>query len=139
MALPAVDVEPRSRNVPGSCPGTLSAWTSVIAPGAFAAYHASSAVVQAFDDFWQFFTLIEQALPRTCSADVKLVIKQVDSVLDKGFAKEIDAIKEDFGLETLEDNADFAWYLLRPIIEWASNETAVYEFCDYIETGQEPS
>ncbi|KAL4403471.1 serine carboxypeptidase S28 [Colletotrichum abscissum] len=121
------------------CTGTLSAWTSVIAPGVFAAYHASSAVVQAFDDFWQFFTPIEQALPRTCSADVKLVIKQVDSVLDKGFAKEIDAIKEDFGLETLEDNADFAWYLLRPIIEWASNETAVYEFCDYIETGQEPS
>ncbi|KAK1522032.1 serine carboxypeptidase S28 [Colletotrichum costaricense] len=118
----------------GSYPGALSAWTSVIAPGTFAAYHASSAVVQAIDDFWQFFTPIEQALPRACSADVKLVIKQVDSVLDKGSAKEIDAMKEEFGLETLEDNADFAWYLLRPIIEWASNETAVYEFCDYIET-----
>lgn len=118
----------------GSYPGALAAWTSVIAPGTFAAYHASSAVVEAIEDFWQFFTPIEQALPRNCSADVKLVIKQVDVVLDNGTAQEVAAMKKEFGLETLEDNGDFAYYLYQPLIEWARNETKVYRFCDWIET-----
>ncbi|GKT85537.1 serine-type peptidase [Colletotrichum tofieldiae] len=120
--------------VGGSYAGALAAWTSVIAPGTFAAYHASSAVVQAIEDFWQFFTPIEQALPRNCSADIKLVIKQVDTVLDNGSAEEIVAMKEEFGLETLEDHGDFAWYLQKPIIEWANDPSAVLDFCDWVET-----
>ncbi|KAF6822455.1 extracellular serine carboxypeptidase 1 [Colletotrichum plurivorum] len=118
----------------GSYPGALAAWTSVIAPGTFAAYHASSAVVQAIEDFWQFFTPIEQALPRNCSADIKLVVKKVDSILSKGDKKQVAAMKKEFGLESMTDNGDFAYILYQPVIEWASNETAVFEFCDYIET-----
>ncbi|KAK1999076.1 serine carboxypeptidase S28 [Colletotrichum falcatum] len=120
--------------VGGSYAGALAAWTSVVAPGTFAAYHASSAVVQAIEDFWQFFTPIEQALPQNCSKDIKLVIKQVDHVLDNGTAQEIDAMKQKFGLDTLGDNADFAWYLQKPIIAWASHPGQVFEFCDWIET-----
>ncbi|KAK6220315.1 serine carboxypeptidase S28 [Colletotrichum tabaci] len=118
----------------GSYAGALAAWTSVIAPGTFAAYHASSAVVQAIEDFWQFFTPIEQALPRNCSADIKLVIKEVDAVLDRGSDAEILAMKEEFGLETLEDHGDFAYYLQKPVIAWTDSEKVVLDFCDWIET-----
>ncbi|KAF9881706.1 hypothetical protein CkaCkLH20_00852 [Colletotrichum karsti] len=118
----------------GSYPGALAAWQSVITPGVFAAHHASSAVVQAIEDFWQFFTPIEQALPRNCSADVKLVVKKVDSILDKGDKKKIAAMKNDFGLASLDDDGDFAKILYQPIIAWADNRTAVFEFCDYMET-----
>ncbi|KAK1598240.1 serine carboxypeptidase S28 [Colletotrichum navitas] len=120
--------------VGGSYAGALAAWTSVVAPGTFAAYHASSAVVQAIEDFWQFFTPIEQALPQNCSTDIKLVIQQVDRVLENGTAQEVDAMKQKFGLDTLGDHADFAWYLQKPIIMWAYDPNKVLEFCDWIET-----
>ncbi|OLN88192.1 putative extracellular serine carboxypeptidase 1 [Colletotrichum chlorophyti] len=118
----------------GSYPGALAAWTSVIAPGTFAAYHASSAVVQAIEDFWQFFTPIEKALPRNCSADIKLVVNRVDEILDRGDVMEIAAMKQEFGLGQLVDHGDFAFYLRNPIIQWASNQSEVFRFCDWIET-----
>ncbi|TEA14277.1 putative extracellular serine carboxypeptidase [Colletotrichum sidae] len=119
----------------GSYPGALAAWQSVITPGVFAAHHASSAVVQAIEDFWHFFTPIEKALPSNCSTDVKRVVAMVDKVLDKGTRKEVAKMKAQFGLGSLHDDGDFAYILYQPVISWADNQTAVYEFCDYLETG----
>ncbi|KAI0394695.1 serine carboxypeptidase S28 [Xylariaceae sp. FL0594] len=116
----------------GSYSGALAAWTSRIAPGTFTAYHASSAVVQAIYDFWEYFTPIEQGLPRNCSADVRSVIEYVDGVLDSGVKADVDTLKTRFGLSALND-ADFADIISNPIIAWQSDRESVFEFCDYIE------
>ncbi|KAE9578154.1 putative extracellular serine carboxypeptidase [Colletotrichum fructicola] len=91
----------------GSYAGALPAWQSVITPGVFAAHHASSAVIHAIGDFWQFWTPVEQAMPRNFSEGVKLVIKKVDSILSRGDMQEIAAIKKEFGVALLND-VDFA-------------------------------
>ncbi|KAI1813174.1 serine carboxypeptidase S28 [Poronia punctata] len=116
----------------GSYSGALAAWTSQLDPGTFTAYHASSAVVQAIYDFWQYFTPVEQALPRNCSSDIKSVIKYIDNVFDSGNQGDIDIVKSRFGLSALND-ADFADIISNPIIEWQSDQDSVIAFCDYIE------
>ncbi|RYP67011.1 hypothetical protein DL769_005871 [Monosporascus sp. CRB-8-3] len=116
----------------GSYSGALAAWTSEIDPGTFAAYHASSAVVQAIHDFWQYFTPIEAALPRSCSSDLRAVIQYIDSVLAKGDEEEITQLKTRFGLESLND-ADFADVLADPLTEFQSDKSITMAFCDHIE------
>ncbi|KAH0437363.1 serine peptidase [Colletotrichum camelliae] len=110
----------------GSYAGALAAWQSVITPGVFAAHHASYAVVHAIEDFWQFWTLIEQAMPRTCSYGVKLVIDKVDSILSKGDTQEIAAMKNEFGVASLDD-FDFA---RMPIKVLPDDFYDVSEFCN---------
>jgi hypothetical protein len=117
----------------GSYPGALAAWTQQIEPGVFWAYHASSAVVEAIEDFWTYYVPVEAALPRNCSADIKLVINFIDSVLASNNKTEVQALKKMFGIPNL-NNADFAALIAQPIAQWQSNTTLVYNFCDYIET-----
>ncbi|RYP91354.1 hypothetical protein DL770_002494 [Monosporascus sp. CRB-9-2] len=116
----------------GSYGGALAAWTSEIDPGTFAAYHASSAVVQAIHDFWQYFTPIEAALPRNCSSNVRAVIQYIDGVLEGGDQEEITQLKTRFGLESLND-ADFAAVLVDPLSEFQSDQSITMAFCDHLE------
>ncbi|KAL0944488.1 extracellular serine carboxypeptidase 1 [Colletotrichum truncatum] len=118
----------------GSYPGALAAWQSVMTPGVFAAHHASSAVVQAIEDFWQYFTPIEKGLPRGCAADIKLVIAKVDAELTRGDKTRIAAMKREFGLESVGDNGDFGHVLSQPIAQWQKDRDEVFKFCNYIET-----
>ncbi|TVY71366.1 putative extracellular serine carboxypeptidase [Lachnellula suecica] len=122
----------------GSCSGALSAWTASLQPGTFWAYHASSAPVQAIDDFWQYFYPIQQGMPQNCSSDVTLVIDHIDSVLTNGTGDEICALKKSFGLDALEHNDDFASALQNGLWAWQSNEfytgySNFYQFCDAVE------
>lgn len=103
-----------------------------ILPGTFTAYHASSAVVEAIYDFWEYFTPIEEALPRNCSADVKTVVQYIDGVLSSGDAGDVATLKLRFGLSALND-ADFADVVSNPLTQWQSNQDAVISFCDHIE------
>ncbi|KAI8624529.1 serine carboxypeptidase S28 [Xylariaceae sp. FL1651] len=116
----------------GSYSGALTAWTSQLDPGTFTAYHASSAVVEAIYDFWEYFDPVEEALPRNCSADVKAVIQYVDGVLSSGDDGDVSTLKTRFGLTAL-NNADFADTISNPIIAWQSDQDSVISFCDYIE------
>ncbi|KAI1147343.1 serine carboxypeptidase S28 [Nemania diffusa] len=116
----------------GSYSGALTAWTSQLDPGTFTAYHASSAVVEAIYDFWEYFTPIEEALPRNCSADVKTVVQYIDGVLSSGDAGDVATLKLRFGLSALND-ADFADVVSNPLTQWQSNQDAVISFCDHIE------
>ncbi|KAI8244819.1 putative extracellular serine carboxypeptidase [Colletotrichum sp. SAR 10_96] len=113
----------------GSYAGALAAWQSVITPGVFAAHHASSAVIHVIEDFWQFWTPIEQVMPRNCSEGVKLVIKKVDSILSKGERQEIAAMKKEFGVALLND-VDFASTLTKML---PNSFSYVSEFCNNME------
>ncbi|GAP82894.1 putative serine carboxypeptidase S28 [Rosellinia necatrix] len=117
----------------GSYSGALAAWTSQLDPGTFTAYHASSAVVEAIYDFWEYFNPIEAALPRNCSADVKSVIQYIDSVLASGDEADVTTLKTRFGLSALRD-ADFADIISNPLIAWQSDQDSVISFCDHIES-----
>jgi hypothetical protein len=68
----------------GSYPGALAGWTSIIDPGTFWAYHASSAVVEAIYDFYPYFDAVERAIPLNCSNDLKAVISYIDGVFADG-------------------------------------------------------
>lgn len=117
----------------GSYSGGLAAWTSQLDPGTFVAYHASSAVVEAIYDFWEYYTPVEEALPRNCSADIKAVIQYVDGVLESKDEADITTLKTRFGLSALND-ADFADTLSNPLVQWQSDQESVFFFCDYLES-----
>lgn len=122
----------------GSYSGALSGWVEAVDPGTFWAYHASSAVVEAVSDFWQYFAPIQEGMPQNCSADVSLVIDYVDGVLLNGTAAEKQALKEKFGLGDIEHDADFASALENGPWLWQSNQfytgySSFYQFCDYVE------
>jgi hypothetical protein len=118
----------------GSYPGALAAWTSIIDPGTFWAYHASSAVVEAIYDFHPYFDAVERAMPRNCSKDVKAVITYVDKVFASGNKQDISDLKALFGLPQLDHADDFASRIAVPLWSWQSQEENVFDFCDYIET-----
>ncbi|KAK1771687.1 serine carboxypeptidase S28-domain-containing protein [Phialemonium atrogriseum] len=125
--------------VGGSYSGALAAWTSIIDPGVFWAYHASSAVVQAIGDFHAYFDAVERAIPRNCSADVRAVVAHVDAVLAAAADDDDDdaailELKDMFGLGHLDHHDDFAAGVADPMGAWQNDPDAVFEFCDEIET-----
>ncbi|CEJ93140.1 hypothetical protein VHEMI08752 [[Torrubiella] hemipterigena] len=121
----------------GSYPGAVVAWVNKLFPGTFWAYHSSSGVVQPIADYWQYFQPIEAAMPRNCSKDLKLAIKQLDSMMDSRDAAGRTALKSKFGLGDLADD-DFASSLIDPLWSWQgtlfySHSSKLYDMCDYIE------
>ncbi|EPE10865.1 serine peptidase [Ophiostoma piceae UAMH 11346] len=122
----------------GSYAGALSAWIESVDPGTLWAYHASSAVVEAIDDFWQYFDPVRQGLPQNCSADVQLVVEHVDNILLHGSAADKQALKASFGLTGVEHDDDFASVLENGPWNWQEHDfdsgySNVYQFCDYVE------
>lgn len=119
--------------VGGSYPGALAAWTSIIDPDVFWAYHASSAVVEAIYDFYPYFEAVERAIPRNCSNDLRAVATYIDEVFEKGNKQDIYDLQAMFGLELLDHADDFAAAIAAPLWSWQSKEETVFEFCDQIE------
>ncbi|OJD29219.1 serine peptidase [Diplodia corticola] len=123
----------------GSYSGALAGWVEAVDPGTFWAYHASSAVVEAISDFWQYFAPIQAGMPPNCSADLSLVIDHVDAVLANGTAADKAALKAPFGaLASLAHDDDFASALENGPWQWQGNQfytdySTFYEFCDYVE------
>jgi len=98
----------------GSYSGALAAWVESVDPGTFWAYHASSAVVEAVGDFWQYFSPVQLGMPKNCSADVTKVIDYVDNILTTGSDEEKRLLKKKFGLEAVEHDDDFARLVMLP-------------------------
>ncbi len=77
-------------------------------------------------------------MPKNCSADVPLIIDHIDKVLTKGTAAEIHALKDMFGLASLEHNDDFAAVLPIGPYQWQGNDfytgySEFFQFCDAVE------
>ncbi|KAI6381348.1 hypothetical protein MCOR25_001279 [Pyricularia grisea] len=123
--------------VGGSYPGALAGWVDSVAPGTFWAYHASSAVVEAIDDYWRYFTEIIEGMPKNCSSDVSLVVEHIDKVLKTGSDSDKSALQTAFGLGFLKQD-DFASTLMNGPYLWQSVDFTTgysdfYKFCDYVE------
>lgn len=102
-----------------SYPGALTGWSANLAasqPEAvghtspFWAYYATSGVVEAIGDFWQYFDTVRQATAQNCSTDLINVIQYVDNILQHGTSAQKAALKTPFMLQDLDD-ADFAKYV----------------------------
>ena len=119
--------------VGGSYSGSLAAWTEITAPGTFWAYHASSAPVQAIENFWEYFQPIQQGMPKACSDDIISVITHVDTVLTTGTEVERQALKTMFGLSTVIHDTDFARTLTLPLDLWQVGISEFMVFCEALE------
>ncbi|EKM56517.1 uncharacterized protein PHACADRAFT_183166 [Phanerochaete carnosa HHB-10118-sp] len=123
----------------GSYSGALTSWTMVNKPGVFRAGYASSAVVEAMVDFWQYFEPVRQNMPQNCSADVEAVIAHIDNVFTSGNQSQINHIKELFGLSELTHLDDVAGALRYNLWDWQSlapdtgPNSTFFEFCDALE------
>jgi hypothetical protein len=87
---------------------------------------------------WQYFYPIQQGMAQNCSTDVTLVIEHIDSVLTTGTADEIYALKDMFGLASIEHNDDFAAVLPIGPYQWQENDfytgySEFFQFCDAVE------
>jgi hypothetical protein len=125
----------------GSYSGALVTWIEAVAPGTFWAYHASSAPVQAIQNFWEYFQPIQAGMPRNCSKDISLVINHVDGILLNGTIADKNSLKALFGLATVVYDDDFAQIVESPLYSWQSGMSAFLSFCDAIEgvkPGQNP-
>ncbi|TQS36050.1 hypothetical protein Golomagni_03509 [Golovinomyces magnicellulatus] len=139
----------------GSYAGALAAWTSSTAPGTFWAYHASSAPVEAISDYnclskeltssdkkqWQYFVPIQDGMPKNCSKDISRVIDFLDDLMIHGNKSDKYAMKERFGLESVEHDDDFMSVLQNGPWSWQMNSFTTgysdfYKFCDAIENVQ---
>ena len=124
-----------------SYPGALSAWIHDLAPGTFWAYHCSSAPVETVTDFWEYYTPVEEAMPRNCSADYRRVMRYVDRVLANGTAERAQKLKTAFGFGDLRHNDDFASAITSGLGQWQGQQfysgySGFYQMCDYIEVSK---
>ncbi|KAJ7591580.1 peptidase S28 [Mycena floridula] len=123
----------------GSYSGALTSWTMVNKPGLFWAGYASSAVVEAIFNFWEYFEPVRQNMPANCSADAQKVIAHVDEVLLSENTTAIDILKASFGLSELTHLDDFAGSLRNNFWDWQSLQpksgpgARFFRFCDALE------
>ncbi|KLO08444.1 peptidase S28 [Schizopora paradoxa] len=123
----------------GSYSGALTSWTMVNKPDVFFAGYASSAVVEAITDFWQYFDPIRQFMPQNCSADVQAVISHIDDVFTHGTPAQIQTIKDNFGLGIMTHLDDVAGALRNNLWDWQSLSVTsgphaqFFNFCDALE------
>ncbi|EPQ64563.1 Bgt-2013 [Blumeria graminis f. sp. tritici] len=122
----------------GSYAGALAAWTSILEPDTFWAYHASSAPVEVIEDYWEYFTPVQEGMQKNCSSDISRVVDYLDDLLVHGNASEKYAIKQKFGMESLQHDDDFMSMLENGPWLWQSNTftsgySGFFKFCDAIE------
>ncbi|KIH92084.1 serine-type peptidase [Sporothrix brasiliensis 5110] len=134
----------------GSYAGALAGWEANLAAGQpeakdhtspFWAYYATSGVVEAIGDFWQYFEVVRQATPQNCSIDLTNVASYIDNVLQHGTNAQKLALKTSFKLQDLTDG-DFARTIsIGPLLLQSTQffstplygSSPYYQFCDYIE------
>ncbi|KAG6832185.1 hypothetical protein H0H92_004917 [Tricholoma furcatifolium] len=123
----------------GSYSGALTSWTMVDKPGLFWAGYASSAVVQAILDFWEYFEPIRLNMPANCSADVQAVIDYVDKTFTSKNTAAIQQFKQSFGLANLTHLDDVAGALRNNLWDWQALQPTTgpggqfFKFCDALE------
>ncbi|KAG5639714.1 hypothetical protein H0H81_005897 [Sphagnurus paluster] len=123
----------------GSYSGALTSWTMVNKPGLFFAGYASSGVVQAILNFWEYFEPIRLNMPSNCSADVQAVIGHIDKVFTSKDTQKINEIKESFGMSNVTHLDDVAGALRNNLWDWQSLQPTsgpnaqFYRFCDALE------
>ncbi|KAJ7246535.1 peptidase S28 [Mycena haematopus] len=125
--------------VGGSYSGALTSWTLVNKPKLFAAGYASSAVVEAILDFWQYFEPERLFMPANCSADIEAVIAHIDQVFTGHDQQAIQSIKNSFGMGDVTHLDDVAGALRNNLWDWQGLSLSIgpgaqfFNFCDALE------
>ena len=138
--------DPEGESSPGKAPwvltgcsysGALTAWIHHLNPGTFWVYHCSSAVVEVSDALWQYWNIVEEAMPRNCSADVQRVVRYMDRTFKSGNETKIQKLKARFGREMIEDPADFMTGITgvwgQQNLQFYTGYNGFHQFCDYVE------
>jgi hypothetical protein len=105
----------------------------------FWAGYSSSGVIEAVEDFWQYFEPIRRQMPQNCSADVQAVIAHIDTVFTNGSAADQQTIKNTFGLGAVKHLNDASGALRSNLWDWQSlqlstgNLGVFGQFCDALE------
>ncbi|RGB33941.1 peptidase S28 [Rhizophagus diaphanus] len=106
--------------VGGSYAGNLATWMRKKFPTLVSAAYASSAPIEAKLDFFEFDQRIAKALP--CAQNISDAFRFVyDPILLSGNETAILELKQQFGLEMLEDNKDFASAISHPTASIVQN------------------
>ncbi|PIA17008.1 peptidase S28, partial [Coemansia reversa NRRL 1564] len=103
-----IDISPKSKWVAtgGSYAATLAVWARKKYPDLIHAAYASSAPILIESDFYQYDQVVARALP--CAQSISDAVSMLDTILDSGDRALINRWKNSFGLQNLEDDADFA-------------------------------
>ncbi|KAG9018025.1 Thymus-specific serine protease [Tulasnella sp. 427] len=142
---PGSDAMAKHRMRLQSSSGILVAYCQEKHSDVFASAYASSAPVQADEDFWEYWQPVEQGMPLNCSLDLKAAIASIDDTLMDGTSHQIEQLKESFGLDSLQDD-DFGRALTYPLTTWQqlqaydfqqAGRSLFFKFCDAIETGSD--
>ncbi|KJX93226.1 serine peptidase like protein [Zymoseptoria brevis] len=120
----------------GSYAGAITGWVANVHPGTFWAYYSSSALMQAIDPYWQYFSRIQAGMPKNCSKDVSAVVDYMDDVFLHGSEQNATDLKAKFGLQYLHNDDVMAAIGMAPgmwqLGDIRDNHLFV-TWCDYIE------
>lgn len=126
-----------------SYPGALSAWTNALAPGTFWGYHSSSAPVQIKASLWEYYDIIQRAIPQNCTADMSRVIAHADGIIANGTESDKNALKTSLSLPTNWTDTQVVSALSFAVTAWQSSQlyknSSVNHLCDSLENQWEGS
>lgn len=110
----------------GSYAGARAAHMRVLYPDIVAGSIASSAVVHATISYWEYYDLIRNYTPVACRDAIENTVKTVDWMLD--FSVFTRAwVKRLFGLEGLQDDADFG-----SVLSVSSSQCPISLYFDFL-------
>ncbi|KAL1919178.1 uncharacterized protein VTP21DRAFT_2560 [Calcarisporiella thermophila] len=137
--LPKVSKKTKWAVVGGSYPGVQAAWMRQSYPDLVHAALASSAPVQAKEDFYEYDQAMSDALP--CSGDLHKVSRYVDRILESGNRGKINKIKKMFHLQNITSDADFAFAytdILAGLVQyyWPAKEDPIEQFCNSVKAAK---
>ncbi|KAG0144050.1 hypothetical protein CROQUDRAFT_660484 [Cronartium quercuum f. sp. fusiforme G11] len=102
----------------GSYAGAKAAFMMKLYPDLIWGSLASSAVVHAQVDFWQYYEPIRLHAPQHCIKPLIAITKAIDHVLMSGNRETVGMLKELFGLANVTDDRDFVNTLASPLGSW---------------------
>ncbi|KAK3393284.1 peptidase S28 [Podospora didyma] len=124
---------------------TLGSWIERFHPGAFHAFHLSSAIVEANANNWYYYDTIRQGIDAYrndtaggagCSSALNAVIEFVDSILLAPIRNEttVEALKQFFGTTFPIEDDDFAYSIATPFRYWQETQgyLDILKMCDAV-------
>ncbi|EGG03405.1 extracellular serine carboxypeptidase [Melampsora larici-populina 98AG31] len=102
----------------GSYAGAKAAFMMKLYPDLIWGSIASSAVIHAQVDFWQYYEPIRIHAPETCIEPLIIITRSIDRILLSNDSMAIMSLKDLFGLANVTDHRDFVNVLASPIGTW---------------------